>query len=452
MTFKNIYRSSLSKFGIDQSIFYTTLSRGLQGFGGVANLFLISFFLKSDEQGYYYTFGSLIAIQIFFELGLNSIVIQYVAHEVAHLNYNENSGIYEGDFKYLSRVSHLLKLIKRTFLFLTVILFFIYIVLGLVFFGKYGQSTDLSWLYPWLLLSLSSSLFFFINPFIGYLQGLGYIVDVSKLFLTQQVIVTSVTSICLLSGLGLWTLGISNLTSVLIFFLFLIRKPIWNKLKYIYSVESTIKINYLIEIFPFQWKIAVSWISGYFIFQIFNPILFIYEGAVIAGKMGITLVALNGVSTISMSWLSTKVPLFSTLISNNKFKELDIVFSKTIRHQFTVNTLLLLVFNFGIFGLYFFDFKIAERFLSLKFTILLSLVTILNQIINSWATYLRCHKQEPFLLISVVGGVLCLISTITFGYLFGVSGIIYGYLFITMFIGFPWAYYVFNSKKIEWHS
>ena len=34
---------------------------------------------------------------------------------------------------------------------------------------------------------------------------------------------------------------------------------------------------------------------GYFIFQLFNPVLFATEGAVVAGQMGMTLAALNGI-------------------------------------------------------------------------------------------------------------------------------------------------------------
>ena len=55
------------------------------------------------------------------------------------------------------------------------------------------------------------------------------------------------------------------------------------------------------EIFPFQWKIALSWISGYLIFQLFNPVLFATEGSKIAGQMGMTMVAISGISSISIS-------------------------------------------------------------------------------------------------------------------------------------------------------
>jgi hypothetical protein len=75
----------------------------------------------------------------------------------------------------------------------------------------------------------------------------------------------------------------------------------------------------------------------------------------------------------------------------------------------------------------------------------------MNQFINSWATYLRCHKKEPYLAVSIVTGVLCSLSTILLGKYFGVVGITSGYFLITI-VMFPWCYYIFKIKKMSWHK
>jgi len=71
-----------SKLGIDKAIGFTVVARFIQGVGGFVSLFLIAAYLTSEEQGFYYTFGSILAIQIFFELGLGGIINQYTAHEI----------------------------------------------------------------------------------------------------------------------------------------------------------------------------------------------------------------------------------------------------------------------------------------------------------------------------------------------------------------------------------
>jgi O-antigen/teichoic acid export membrane protein len=63
------------------------LSRVIQGGGGLISIFFIASYLTKQEQGYYYTFGSILAIQVFFELGLSGIITQFVAHEFASLKW-----------------------------------------------------------------------------------------------------------------------------------------------------------------------------------------------------------------------------------------------------------------------------------------------------------------------------------------------------------------------------
>jgi hypothetical protein len=78
--------------GIDFHIQQTLLLRGWQVISGGVMLIFVAHWMTGIEQGFYYTFSSLIALQIFFELGLNYVVMQIVSHESAHLRI----GIYRG--------------------------------------------------------------------------------------------------------------------------------------------------------------------------------------------------------------------------------------------------------------------------------------------------------------------------------------------------------------------
>ena len=86
----NIIKQIGHKIGIDKSIAYSSGARIVQGFTGVGSMFFISTFLTGVEQGFYFTFGSILALQVFFELGLTGIMTQYVAHEASHLTLDEN--------------------------------------------------------------------------------------------------------------------------------------------------------------------------------------------------------------------------------------------------------------------------------------------------------------------------------------------------------------------------
>ena len=49
-----------------------------------------------------------------------------------------------------------------------------------------------------------------------------------------------------------------------------------------HAPQTAAQVAWRREILPFQWRISVSWMSGYFIFQLFTPMLFTNQGAVAA--------------------------------------------------------------------------------------------------------------------------------------------------------------------------
>lgn len=435
-------------FGLNPSIIFTVSGRLIQAIGGLILIFLVSKFLTKEEQGYYYTFGSLIAIQIFFELGFTTIITQFVAHENAHINWDEFS-LSEKSQIHVSRLSFLFKFCLKLFTFLSIVLLFTLIFLGIFFFKKFSSS-NVIWEAPWVILAFSTSLLLVTSPILSFFEGLGKVKEVALIRLFQQLFSLIIVIISFLCGQKLYSLAFANFSSFLVIIFSFSLSYFRKNIHFFYTKICMYKIDYFKEIFPFQWKIALSWISGYFIFQLFNPVLFATEGPVVAGKMGITLAIFNGISTISMSWITTKISIFSNLIALNKRNELDLKFRTTIKQIILVNLTLLLIFYLFIYILNKFNFELAFRFLEIKFLIILGLVTLSNQIIFSLAFYLRCHKNEPFLINSIVGSFLTAFSTVYFGNKFGLNGIIYGYAFLTIMVGLPWAFITFIKKRSEW--
>lgn len=442
------------KLGIDKAIFFTSSARIVQGVGGIVSVLFVARYLNGIEQGFYFTFASILAIQVFFELGLNGIITQYVAHEASYLVLTGNK--YEGDEKYLSRMASLLHFCVKWYGFLASALFVILCATGFVFFSHYYQTeAPVDWLLPWLVISFGTTLYFMLSPFIAFIQGLGKVKEVAKIRFIQQVTTMLVLWSGLLFGLKLYVGGVSTLVGIIILAYFISSKflPL---LRNIYNTKLTVRVSYREEIFPFQWKIALSWISGYFIFQLFNPVLFATGGAIIAGQMGMTLAVLNGIQVLANSWFSTKIPLYSGLIAQKEFQKLDIIFNRSLKQSVFISGLCLTIMFIGIYTIRHFSISLAginigERFLEFIPLLMMMIPLFTNNVIFSWATYLRCHKQEPFLLYSIVTGVLCGLSTIFMGKFFGVIGITTGYSFITLSL-FYWAYKIFKTRKYEWHK
>ena len=444
------------KIGIDKAIAYSSGSRIVQGFTGVLSVFFITTFLTGVEQGFYYTFGSLLAMQVFFELGLTGIMTQFVAHEVSHLKLNDDSE-YEGDEKYKSRLASLIHFCLQWYIVLAIIVLVFLVIVGFVYFNRYGEEhKNVDWQLPWLLICVGTAIKLFQSPFTSIFMGLGKVKEMSKIGFLQQIILPVVTWIGLATGFKLYVVGIGYLASVVLWQLLVNYTGLTRIVVNLWKSKVSERVAYFKEIFPFQWRIALSWVSGYFIFQLFNPVLFATEGAVVAGQMGMTLQALNAISAFSFSWFNTKIPLYSKLIALKEYVQLDLIFIKTLKQMVSVCVCLLIVFFIVLWLLNvtkigFGNHIIADRFLPYLPTIFMVIPILLSQFVSSWANYLRCHKKEPFLVNSIVAGISCCLSTILLGKYFGLYGITIGYCMINILM-FPWSYMIFKTKKAEWHK
>jgi hypothetical protein len=409
--------------------------------------------MSNVEQGYYYTFGSIVAIQIFFELGLNGIITQYAAHENAYLNINTQNEL-EGPIINRSRIASLLRFSFKWYSLFSFFLLICLFIAGFIFFKKFNNNTNIAWGIPWIFLAVGTSLNLFLSPIIAFLQGIGKIKEIARFQLISQAIRLLLVWSGLFFGLGLFVLGIGSICYFLITIIIISHK--YFKLIFnIFKIDLTEKISYYKEIFPYQWKIAVSWISGYFIFQLFNPVLFATEGPQVAGQMGLTLAALNGILSLSLAWINTKVPFFSNLIAKKNYIELDASFKLALKQSLGINIFLLTILyliigSFHLFNITIGGKNLSDRFLGLLPLFFMMIPIVLNQLVASWATYLRCHKKEPYLMNSIVGGILCTFSTIFLGRYYGVFGITLGYMLLNILM-LPWSYQIFIKKKNEWH-
>ena len=154
--------------------------------------------------------------------------------------------------------------------------------------------------------------------------------------------------------------------------------------------------------------------------------------------------------------MNTKIPFYSQLIALKDYMSLDYYFNKTLKQMTSICLALLIFFFIVIWLLNVTELEIggnviAQRFLSYTPMLLMMIPVYLQQFVHSWATYLRCHKKEPFLVNSVCSGLTSLICTFVFGHLYGLYGVTISYFSIAV-VFFPWGYYIFKTKKNEWHG
>lgn len=430
---------------LDAAIVYSSLSKVLSGFGGFLTIFLIAKSLTSVEQGYYYTFISVLYIQVFFEMGLNSIITQFVAHEKAHLKWDGKNDL-AGKELHLSRLASVLRLCVKYYLYLAVGLLIALFVSGYVFFSI-NSNVGIVWKLPWMLLCISTALSFFLNPFLAFLEGLNLMKEVCFIRFIQQTVSLFILWLGLIGGMKLYVGGCSSLAggmAILVFVSYRYRGLFLN----IYKKLTTHFINYKTEIFPFQWKVALGWLSSSLVFQFFNPVLFATIGSAAAGQLGMTLSVINGVLSVSMNWIYTKIPQLSEQVSLRSFEALDKSFSKIL----TVLVLLSCV-GFVAFSLLLIQFdvlNIGYKLLPMSLFLIMSLSSILTQITSCWAIYFRCFKKEPFLKVSLINLIVILFVVFPCTLYSSLNGLVLSYC-LAAFVGLIFGWRLFN-KRIEFQK
>ena len=89
-------RRLLNRMEVDRAVFYAISARGWQLLAGPVTMLLITLHFTPDVQGYFYLFASLMALQTFVELGLQTIIINVSSHEWSRLRLDEQ-GFVTGD-------------------------------------------------------------------------------------------------------------------------------------------------------------------------------------------------------------------------------------------------------------------------------------------------------------------------------------------------------------------
>jgi uncharacterized membrane protein len=150
--------------------------------------------------------------------------------------------------------------------------------------------------------------------------------------------------------------------------------------------------------------------------------------------------------------MSTKASPFGAMVARGQFKELDLLFFRTLWQStallVTGATAFLLALLIG--GPSF--PKLAMRVLPLWVFALLLLCTIMGHIVTSEALYLRAHKREPFLIQAVISAILIGLLTFFLGKYYGANAVVVGLLVQGVIFGLPSGTYIFVTKRREWRD
>ncbi|MBE0568274.1 MAG: hypothetical protein IH577_01175 [Deltaproteobacteria bacterium] len=454
----DMFLKTLYFFGFDRAVSYGVLARVWGVFAGPVTMVIIAARFSGEQQGFYYTFSSLLALQTFFELGLLYVIAQFASHEFVQLRWGAQGRI-EGDPVPRERFIDLLCKSAKWFGLASILMVVFLVPAGLYFFGD-GQSNqpDFAWRIPWTLAVVGTGLNLLVTPFFAMIMGSGEVVMVNYRELIGGIAGSVISWVVMGAHGGLYAVFAVTLGNIIISWSYLFRqkpellKLAWQGISRSFSFkENRGAISWREEIWPMQWRMAVSSGASYFIFQLFNPILFHYHGSVVAGQMGMTLAASNALLGICLTLLVARSPELGKLIAVRNWKNLDGQFYRVLLQS----TSLAFIGALTGWGLIWFlqkNYAVGQRFIPASHAAFLLGAVCIQTVNSAFAIYLRAHKKEPLMTITVLVSILQGALTWFLGMRYSTYGVTSGYFLVSLIFVFPSFFLVWKRCRAEWHT
>jgi hypothetical protein len=440
-------------FFSDQAVTLTLFARVVSFVSAPITLLLVATRLSPVYQGFYYTFTTITALTTLLELGLGMVLTQFASHEFAHLHWT-SGGALDGDETPRRFLLGILIKACRWYLSIALVACVVFVPAGLVFFHAQAEANHVRFAAPWILLVILTGFGLVAVPLVSVIEGCGRVTDVTRLRLTQTGVANILLWAGILGGQTLYAPGLAALGPVVVPAVWLVRRypGLLRQLWRAASAHVDAHVSWRDELLPMQWRIAVSWLAGFLVFSLFNPLLFHYQGAAIAGQMGMSLTLANAPYAIATAWVAARAPRYGTLIRRGEYAALD--------RMARIGTMqAVIVWAAGSIGLLIvvavcerFAPSLAHRVLGLGALAALAIANLVNVLMQAMASYLRAHKEEPFVGVSIATGLIVALGLWIAAHYGSALSMALTFAAIAVAFELPIAVTIFITKRREWHS
>jgi len=434
--------------GVNSAVTYAVAARIWQLLSSPITGALIIFCFSPGVRGYYFVFLSLLQLQTFVELGTQWAILYVASHEWAQLGLQEDGRIV-GDETALSRLASMTRLARNWFVAAAVLFVVIAGTAGLVIFSQKGA--NVAWFAPWVSLVLLAGAGLVLSPYISVLEGCDQMATVNVFRLRQAVTGSLVVWSAILLGAELWVglvaLGMQVLWEVLLLARF---RKFWQSLP-----AGGEAFPWRREVWPLQWRLAVQSIFRYFAFGLFSTVTFIYHGEILAGRVGMTWMVLTALQQAAFAWIRTRAPTFGALITRKEYVALDRLFCHLTAVSMAMYFLALTLFCVAIWLVNLWEDPVSRTLstglLPLKPTIIFSVAMLLAHLAQCFGVYLRAHKRDPLLWLTVVANSIIGLLVWQVGGRFGILPAAVSFLTVIALITVPGTTLIWLRCRTEWH-
>ena len=418
----------------DRASIYAISGRLVSALSSVVIFALVSTILSRPLQGYFVTFFSVATIQLLFDLGLSTVMINFVAHE---WSLAKHEGHWQPTVRY-GRLAGLAKFAFRWYGSAALIMFAFFQPLGWYLFASAHDPRV--WPGPWLALSFAVSMDLSLFGAWTILEGCN---EVRSVYGYRAI---RTAGLGLGTALGLW-LG-AGLSSVALGYLVGLPAALYvlfgKHRKFLVGLIKTPTLERILwhaELLPMQWQTWLTALASYASAWAITPITLKMLGPIDAGRVGLTWMAINAISGLAFIVVIVKAPTFGALVAKRAYGELDRLALKCGGTSVLLSAIGCGTVGAAVILLNVFRLPYADRVLPLAPTMILLTAVVFGQTVGPQLTYLRAFKVEPYPIIQIVFAVLVVASVTAGGFYFGTMGIALGYFASTVLYFVPVATY-----------
>lgn len=358
----------------------------------VAALFVV-WRLSPVEQGFYFAFISFGILLQLCDFGLSYASLQAASHLLAIGRAHELGALASRALRINASVTTVATVVVAG--------------LGWWIFSQASVDDRYGWALPWLVFVTGVGANHLTAPWIFIVEG-GVSVSRAWRFRLFQESIAGATLFAVLSfGPGLWALAAYFWMRCAVALVWMRRAPL-SATQSVTDLPATPLTGrwWRKELWPFQWRVGLSAISGYLVFQAFGPILFALRGPVEAGRFALSLAVMNAIVMVTTAWPISQAAHFGVLLGRRQIELLGTRWMRLLLRSTAFATVGAAATVVLFLAAREFEPRIASRFAGPLATSLLIASAVAHHVIACISVVLRSERRDPLLWLGIVGGVV----------------------------------------------
>lgn len=264
-----------------------------------------------------------------------------------------------------------------------------------------------SWLGPWLALAFAAAALQWVQLELAWLEGARSVSLAWRLRLAQEALGASAFVASLLGGWGLWSLALYFAIRAAVPLLWWVGERSAGRDGE--PVPSSDDFSWARQLWHFQWRIGLSALAGFLVFQALNPLLLLSQGASATARFGIALAMMNMLLLLSTAWPLSQAARFAALLARGDRAGVSERLARLLRPSLALALVAALGALVLVAALLQRVPPLAERLPDLATLSLMLAAGLAHHATACYAVVLRAERLEPLLRLSVVGGLAGLV-------------------------------------------